>query len=238
MSTSLSTEVAQPSTPMRLLEMAVAKDASIEQMKQLLELQERWEANEARKAFFAAMAKFKENAPRIVKNVTKKAGQMDLHYASLDNVVGTITPALSAVGIRHRWEMKQEGSLVTVTCVLSHDMGHSEATALTGPNDTSGSKNVIQAIGSVTTYLQRYTLLAATGLAASGMDTDGADAIKNPRMPEQEFVNFRDSIEGARDIAELQRLFSVAYVAAQRVRDQASQADFIAAKNKRKGELA
>jgi hypothetical protein len=40
----------------------------------------------------------------------------------------------------------------------------------------SGSKNAIQAIGSAVTYLQRYTLLSATGLAAKNGDNDGADA--------------------------------------------------------------
>lgn len=39
--------------------------------------------------------------------------------------------------------------------------------------DNSGSKNAIQAVGSTVTYLQRYTLLAATGLAAAGQDDDG-----------------------------------------------------------------
>ena len=36
----------------------------------------------------------------------------------------------------------------------------------------SGSKNSIQAVGSTVTYLQRYTLLAVTGLAAKGQDSD------------------------------------------------------------------
>jgi len=46
-----------------------------------------------------------------------------------------------------------------------------------GP-DQSGKKNNIQAIGSTTTYLQRYTLLAATGLATKEQDNDGGDALE------------------------------------------------------------
>jgi hypothetical protein len=52
-------------------------------------------------------------------------------------------------------------------------MGHSESTSLTAAPDTSGSKNSIQAVGSTITYLERYTLLALTGLAAQGQDDDG-----------------------------------------------------------------
>jgi hypothetical protein len=44
------------------------------------------------------------------------------------------------------------------------------------PKDTSGSKNAIQSIASTITYLQRYTLFAATGLAADDQDDDGKAA--------------------------------------------------------------
>ena len=60
-----------------------------------------------------------------------------------------------------------------VTCKITHVKGHSEETTLSAPSDTSGSKNAIQAIGSTITYLERYTLLALTGLATSEMDDDG-----------------------------------------------------------------
>lgn len=52
-------------------------------------------------------------------------------------------------------------------------MGHSEETSLTASPDISGTKNAIQAIGSTISYLQRYTILALTGLATGDMDTDG-----------------------------------------------------------------
>jgi len=42
--------------------------------------------------------------------------------------------------------------------------------------DSSGGKNSIQAIGSTISYLERYTFMAATGLAAKGMDDDGGGA--------------------------------------------------------------
>ena len=62
-----------------------------------------------------------------------------------------------------------------MTCVLSHKSGHYEETTLSGPPDASGSKNAIQAIGSTLTYLQRYSLVQALGLAA-GDDDDGKAA--------------------------------------------------------------
>ena len=59
---------------------------------------------------------------------------------------------------------------VGVTCIISHRDGFSEENTLYAPADTSGKKNAIQAVGSTITYLQRYTLKAALGLAAAADD--------------------------------------------------------------------
>ncbi|MNL48938.1 ERF superfamily protein [compost metagenome] len=42
--------------------------------------------------------------------------------------------------------------------------------------DNSGKKNAIQQVASTITYLQRYTLLAATGVATKGQDDDARGA--------------------------------------------------------------
>jgi hypothetical protein len=232
----MSTEIAvQAVTPMALIERASAQGASIEQMQQLFDLKLRVEADEARKAFNEAMAKFKRNPPRINKNVQKQAGPIALSYASLDNVVDTVTPVLSAVGIRHRWDVKQEAGLISVTCILSHDMGHSESTTLTAPYDASGGKNAIQAIASANTYLQRYTLLAATGLAAGGTDDDGV--LASPKLGDMEFVELRESIEGSATKEELKTKFTAAYKRAEMLKDKGAMADFIRAKDNRKEQL-
>ena len=61
---------------------------------------------------------------------------------------------------------------VSVTCIIAHRDGHSEENTLSAGRDDSGKKNSIQSIGSTITYLQRYTLKSALGLAASA-DDDG-----------------------------------------------------------------
>jgi hypothetical protein len=52
-------------------------------------------------------------------------------------------------------------------------MGHFEETSITAEADVSGSKNPIQAVGSTISYLERYSILALTGLSTKDMDTDG-----------------------------------------------------------------
>ena len=88
-------------------------------------------------------------------------------------IIACINEALSEHGLSAAWETAQNNGSVTVTCKITHIMGHSESTSLTAAPDNTGSKNPIQAIGSTVTYLQRYTLLALTGLATYEQDDDG-----------------------------------------------------------------
>ncbi len=93
------------------------------------------------------------------------------------NVVEKISAELSKHGLSASWTTKQNGAIL-VTCKITHILGHSEETTLSAPSDTSGSKNAIQAIGSTITYLERYTLLALTGLATEDQDNDGQGVVE------------------------------------------------------------
>ena len=146
-------------------------------IEKMMDLQERHEANEAKKAYVEAMNAFKANPPEIHKDkkVSYKAGQGKTEYshATLAKVADKISKGLSEHGFSHGWTTQQNNGDVTVTCIITHKLGHSESTSLTAPTDTSGSKNPIQAIGSTVSYLERYTILALTGLATHDMDDDG-----------------------------------------------------------------
>ena len=224
-------------TPMEVLHRAIEAGTSVDQLAQLLALQERWEANEARKAFNSAMARFKANPPRISKNKDVKFGQTEYSHATLDHVTEALTEAMSKVGISHKWSVKQEGAQISVACVLTHDMGHSETTTLSALPDTSGSKNSIQAIGSAVTYLQRYTLLAATGCAATS-DDDGAGTSEKPKMRSiKRYIDLSEDIEGSTERAQLQQAFAKAYKEAKSMKDTAAMSGLQKVYDKRKAEL-
>jgi hypothetical protein len=163
---------AETITPMSLIARASAANASIEQMQQLFDLQLRYEANEARKAYNEAMSNFREKAPAIAKTRTGH----NIKYAGLSESIEAIQPLLSQFGLSHQWKTRQDGKLITVECTVTHRLGHSESTSLSSDPDTSGSKNSIQAIGSTVSYLERYTLYAILGLSSREMDNDGKSA--------------------------------------------------------------
>jgi hypothetical protein len=173
------TKEIQVRNPNDLLAMALSQNVDLDKLERLMVLQERWEKNEAKKAYTEAMAAFKANVPEIIKDATvdfvsKKTGERTKYdHPTLHNAVKTITKELSKHGLSHSWRLGQNEKMITITCVITHIMGHSESTALSGPPDQSGKKNPIQAISSTVSYLERYTLFAITGLAAKGMDDDG-----------------------------------------------------------------
>jgi hypothetical protein len=156
-------------TPAELLSIAVQQGADLDKLTKLMDLQERWEANEARKAYVAAMSQFRAQAPSITK--TRKAHNS--MYAGLAETIDEIKGILTDCGLSHSWKTKQDADQITVTCCVTHIMGHSECTSLTAAPDTSGSKNSIQAVASTVTYLERYTLYAILGLASKEQDNDG-----------------------------------------------------------------
>jgi hypothetical protein len=159
--------------PPQLLQQAIASGASIETLDRLLTMQERFEANQARKAFNAAIAAFKADPPAILKNVAVSFGNTNYKHEDLAELLAVVDPALAKHGLWVRFKIHSGPDLVTVTCVLGHVDGYSEAdNTLSSKPDTSGAKNPIQAIGSAVSYLQRYTLKAALGLAAA-KDDDG-----------------------------------------------------------------
>ncbi len=173
-------EVAPAITPMQMLQIAVDKGADLDQLQKLMDLQERYEKSEARKAYVASLAAFKQEPPKIQKGKTArfptKTGETTYDYATLSAVTDAIAPALAEHGLSHGWATDQSEKGISVTCTLTHRDGHSESVTLAASADNSGSKNSIQAIGSTVTYLQRYTLLAITGLATEDMDDDGGDS--------------------------------------------------------------
>ncbi|BCH59243.1 hypothetical protein RvVAR0630_18670 [Agrobacterium vitis] len=83
-----------------------------------------------------------------------------------------IGPVLSANGLSVRYRPEAEPNQpISVTCIISHRMGHSEENTLMAGLDDNSNKNSIRAIESTITYLQRYTLKAGLApLMTSGND--------------------------------------------------------------------
>ena len=156
-------------SPTDLLAMAVQQDAPLEKLEKLMDLQERWNKSEAKRAFDSALAAFQAELGPILKT---RQGH-NSKYADIDDIAQAIRPLLKDNGLAYRFEQNQEGERINVTCVVTHAQGHSEKASLLAPADDSGGKNDIQSMASTITYLRRYTLTGALGITTGNDDNDG-----------------------------------------------------------------
>lgn len=160
-------------TPMELISTAVQNGATPEQLGQLMDLQDRWEAKQSKMDFIQALSKFRSKCPDVEKD--KKAHNSN--YATLSHTLSTIKDTMQECGLAHTWNTETTGRAETteikVTCIITHTAGHSESSSLSAGIDTTGSKSVIQGIGSTVSYLERYTLYAVLGMTSKEMDNDG-----------------------------------------------------------------
>lgn len=188
----------------------VARDpgADMDKMMQLMSWRKEIMSEQKRAAFDEAMAAAKSEIPVIKKNRrvgfdTKGGDRTEYSHEDMGEIARTVDPILAKHGLSYRFRVSSEvNAPVMVTCVVSHRDGHFEETTLTAGRDDSGKKNAIQQVGSTITYLQRYTLKAALGLAAAA-DDDGrsSQAEEEAYVPppgsisDEQAANIRDALE-------------------------------------------
>jgi len=191
--------VVQDNGPSAIVMMAMQKGYDPALIEKMMDLADRNDKNEARKAFVRDKAAFKAEAPTIYKDKDNK--QYSSKYASEDSLINTATPILSKYGFDVSFKPDQSEG-IKITCILTHKLGHSEEATMSGPPDKSGSKNELQQIKSTTTYLRKATFEAVTGLATTDKRSDddgnaaGSEFITEEQRRELEKVIVEKGIDG------------------------------------------
>lgn len=164
---------AHPKTLMEMAGFALQRGDGLDVIEKLMDLNDRNEAKEAKRAYVKAKAMFKADAPEVTKDL--KNTQYDSKYTSKGNLINTVSPVLGKYGLDASFDITQNETLITVTCILTHEQGHNESVSMNAPPDASGSKNKIQQIKSTKTYLEIATFESITGVASTngGLDDDG-----------------------------------------------------------------
>jgi len=212
----LAPAISETAALMHMIE-RVARDPGypIERLERLMEMYERVSKQQARTQFMAAMAAMQPELPTINEkgkieikakdNAGNRTGptQQATSYAKWADINEAIKPALGKHGfaLSFRTGITTEGK-ITVTGILSHAAGHQEETTIILPHDSTGSKNAVQAIGSSTTYGQRYTARALLNFTSrvkeDGIDDDGNSAAGgNGRVSEEQYrqlIELSDSV--------------------------------------------
>lgn len=222
----------QPSlSPMQELQMQMVRSGDVEKLKELRAIEKEWREDQAKHAFVEAMAAFKAESIRVVKDKTNN--QYNSKYVSLGNLVATVTPLLSNHGLSARWDIDQSSG-IKVTCIVTHALGHSESVSMTCPPDKSGAKNPIQEIKSAITYAKACTFESICGIASTdaNLDDDGnGTSGSKPSMPEEIVLEWIDKIKESSSDAELKKNYFDAMEAAKKLGDSKAMKAFSNAKN-------
>ena len=161
---------------MRLMELALQNSADIASIEKLVELQNNFEAKEARKSFFAALSQFQADLPVIKKKGSVSYKQVNFTFAKLEDIASAIRPLIAENGLSYRFEQGNDNKFITVVCIITHRDGHEVRTSMSAFSDDSGGKNAIQQIASTVSYLRRYTLTGALGITVSDEDDDAVSS--------------------------------------------------------------
>lgn len=196
----------------RLMEIAIQAD-KVDALERLVALDERMSARRAAQAFSDAMARFKATCPPVPRRtentqfkVTRNGVVAPRRYATLEDIEATVRGPAGACGLSFRWgDAKVDGEKLTLTCIVSHSDGHSEASSVTLPLESRAGCSEAQKYGAVMTYAQRYSLIHAFGLTTCDDDTDAAPA-EPERMVTPEQVQVIESLLDKRPAGSRARL--------------------------------
>lgn len=226
-------QTAEIMTPMAMIDRALTSGASPETLGKLMDLQERWEASQAKKNFEEAMQKAQAEMRPVLLNASND--QTRSRYATYEALDSAIRPIYTRHGFTLSFNMADcplEGH-VRIVCEVACG-GHSTFPHIDMPADGKGAKGgdvmtKTHATGAAITYGRRYLLGMIFNITTT-KDDDGNSASGNPDLAlpitADQFIELRDLLEqsGSNETAML------GYVKAEKIEDM-NLAQYAKAKN-------
>lgn len=170
--------------PLALLQAAIEKGMDPDKLGKLMDLAERWEANQAAAAFGVALASFQSQCPVIKKK--RKAdvgGKFSFQYAGFDDIDRVVRPILAECGLSVTFKAQDDAGngngnarRLKVTCQVRHG-SHTEETTVNIPIPAM-SVNDTQQYGAAVSYAKRFSLCAALNIVVSDEDDDAAKLVQ------------------------------------------------------------
>lgn len=172
----------------------------VDKLFRLMEMRQQIEARAAETAFNGALAAMQTDLPIIDEKggIKDRNGSVQSTYARWDDINEAIKPVLTRFGFALSFRIgRADDGRPTVTGVLRHAAGHKDETTIVLPVDSSGSKNDVQAVGSSTSYGQRYTARALLNLTSrKGEDDDGQKAGAGVTITQEQADELQAVMEG------------------------------------------
>lgn len=181
----------ESATILSIIERA-ARDPAVDiaKMERLFEMHQKMQAQQAERAFNAAMAVVQEKLEPVGRATDNKF--LGTKYTDLAALAEQCTPIIASngFGLSFGTGTPTNQQAVRILCDVTHKDGHAKRYEIELPLDIGGkdgkaNKTALQAFGSTTTYGRRYMMLLIFNVATAVMDNDG-NAPKPPRKSSAE----------------------------------------------------
>lgn len=167
--------------PLAIIANAVEKGFDADQLGKLVDMHERIEAMNAKRAYQESMTACQQELQTIVKTAANTHTKSS--YAELGNLIHQIKPIYTRHGFSFSFSQMgiapPKDGWMRIVCDVMHNRGHREQKWLDLPIDGAGAKggatamNAVQGVGSTFTYGQRYLTMKIFNLSLSNEDLDG-----------------------------------------------------------------
>ncbi len=170
----------EPITIMEIVrDIASNPQADVGKLEKILDLQERFEKNQARVAFNRAMKNAQEEMDPVRRDAKNESNHS--RYARLETIDAAIRPIYTRHGFCLSFSevpAVRHAENVRLRCNAHHAEGHTEPYELEAPPDIMGpqgkaTKTGVQGMGSTVSYLRRYLKLMIFDIALTNEDNDG-----------------------------------------------------------------
>jgi len=212
----------QPSPAMALMQAAISQGASIEVIERMHAIIKEERAESQRAAFNTAFARFKAACPPIRRTninpqftkVNRAGVKVPRMFAGLDDIERDVRGPLSANGLSYRWtDNKVENGMMSITCVVMHEAGHSESSTVPClPIDSKAGCADLQKSGTAQSYAMRYSIIQALGLTSCDDDTDGNAEPSGDyqRITEEQAIQLGEMLDAAgANVAKFKEAYNV-----------------------------
>lgn len=214
--------------PETLLMGAIQAQVAPEVIQQLLAMRGQLQRELAREAYYRDFPQMR--AAIVEPEKTKPVYEKDrktvrFKYAPLSSIQTAVNAAIEKTGNKfsYRWErIAQDKDSVTMRCILTHVLGHSESSEFTNFIDHSAYMNLGQKIAACRTFAKRYTVMDVTGLEADE-DTDNGATLKHAE-PEPQLLSAEELAAAKRVLEQSQDLESAWKRIAGQVRERGDNA--------------
>jgi len=183
--------------PMTIYQQAVESNADPARLSQIMDLVERFEKNQADKAYGEALAAFQAECPQIKKDKgVSMGGRHAYNFASLDTIMRIIQPILSRHGLSVQFSAGiTEGGAVDVKCMVRCG-SHTQTTEASIPIPDM-KVNSAQRAGAAISYAKRYALCAALNIVVTDEDIDAG--IPEDGLIEDQVIKLKEIAESISD---------------------------------------